>query len=632
MKPSVLHFMLLVSAVCCLQSATAQTELQLIPQPRSVESLSTERVRADLPAQLHIRRDAPATWDDEQYTLTIIPGKVEIRAKTDRGILWAQRTLEQLRDSDGTYPCLRIEDYPEFPMRGFLYDDGRNFAGTERIKGYLDLMSAYKLNLFQWHITDKPAWRIECRCYPQLNDPRYQRPGRDQGAFYTYDEIREIIAYARERGILVVPEIDMPGHSDYFNDAFGFGMDSREGMAVLERCLDEFFAEIPAEMCPYIHIGSDEVAIADPEGFMLWAQHIARQDGREIFAWDPGLPLDSLTIRQIWSEGSGDVPPAGTRYRFVDSSMGYLNYYDPLLFPAKIFFHTPCFTGRRSDKALGGILCMWNDVKVADKSFTALHNGMMGGMLPFSERFWNGGRTVSAPQGTLLPEAGSDEMLRFEAFQRKMAAHKERFLSAEMSYWEPIHAAKWTVTLSTDSLSRTFTAWGDVLDLDALCRLHGISGDRVDCRAERSLQVERDTTLCFKIGFEAPARSNRCSDGIAQQGAWPNAGRIAIDGIPVAPPIWQQPGAYRFHYNTWARPEEEFPYTDEQLYWMRPPVAVRLCAGEHTVEISLCKHFPGQRFHLAFVEAAAPAASTSPVANALPETTAPHAPAYTHAR
>lgn len=595
---------LLFTTVFCLQSAASQTELQLIPQPRNIELLGTQRVRADLPAQLHIRCDAPDAWDDEQYTLTIAPGKVEIRAKTDRGIVWAQRTLEQLRDSAGTYPCLHIEDYPEFPLRGFLYDDGRNFAGTERIKGYLDRMSAYKLNLFQWHITDKPAWRIECRCYPQLNDPRYQRPGRDQGAFYTYDEIRDVIAYARERGILVVPEIDMPGHSDYFDAAFGFSMDSPEGMAVLEECLAEFFSEIPAELCPYIHIGSDEVAVSDPDGFMRWAQRIARQDGRETFVWDPGLPADSLSIRQIWSESSGEVPPAGTRYRFVDSSMGYLNYYDPLLFPAKVFFHTPCFTGRRSEKALGGILCMWNDVKVADKSLTPLHNGMMGGMLPFAERFWNGGRTVTASQGTLLPAESSDEMLRFEDFQRKMTAHKARFLAAEMSYWEPIHAPAWTVTLSTDSLSRTFTAWGDVLDLDALCRLHDIPGDRVYCRAARTFHTPGDTTLYFKIGFEAPARSNRCSDGIAQQGAWPNEGRISIDGTPVAPPLWQQPGAFRFHFNTWARTEEEFPYTDEQLYWMRPPVAVKLHSGEHTVEVSLRKHFPGQRFHFAFVGAA----------------------------
>ena len=67
-----------------------------------------------------------------------------------------------------------------------MYDDGRNFAGIGRIKIYIDLMSAYKLNVFQWHLTDKPAWRIECRAYPRLNDGRFQRPGRDQGKFYTY--------------------------------------------------------------------------------------------------------------------------------------------------------------------------------------------------------------------------------------------------------------------------------------------------------------------------------------------------------------------------------------------------------------------------------------------------------------
>lgn len=93
-----------------------------------------------------------------------------------------------------------------------MHDTGRNFRTVDMLKKEIDLFSQYKLNVFHWHLTDNPAWRIECHAYPQLNDPKFQRKGRDEGKFYTYDEIRDVIRYARERGIIIIPEIDMPGH------------------------------------------------------------------------------------------------------------------------------------------------------------------------------------------------------------------------------------------------------------------------------------------------------------------------------------------------------------------------------------------------------------------------------------
>lgn len=584
--------------------AAAALVEQLIPMPREV-AIASDRLVA--PRREHVTHDVPATWGDEQYELIVGPRAIEIRAKTEQGVIWARRTLEQLRTADGRYPQVRIADWPEFPMRGFLWDDGRNFAGLEIIRHYIDLMSAYKLNLFHWHLTDHPAWRIESRCYPQLNDGQYQRPGRDTGCYYTYDEIRSLIAYARERGILVVPELDMPGHSTYFPATFGCAMDSDQGRAILERCIEEFCREIPAELCPYIHIGSDEVHIADPKGFMAWAQQTVRSHGRETFVWDPGLPADSASIRQIWREGASEEAAVTPGVRYVDSSMGYLNYYDPLLFPAKLFFHTPCYTGAHSRYALGGILCMWNDVRVADKHRTEHHNGMMAGMMVYAERFWNGGTTTDRPTGTLLPADTTEAMQRFERFERRMEAHKAGRRADELRYWTPVHAPKWEVTMEVDSVVHRFEAWGDILDLDALSRAHGIRPDRaVTCRIRRTILSPNDTLRFFKAGFESPARSNRISDGIGEPDCWPNGGRLIVNGAPIPPPRWEEPGAYRFHFNTWARPEEEFPYTDEQLYWMRRPLPVRLQAGENVIELTVRRHFGGQRFHIAFIETEAP--------------------------
>ena len=234
-----------------ITSAAAQTAAQLaerlIPMPRRVEVVS-ERLVAPSERQLRVSMDAPDDWTDEQYSLSVRERRIRICAKTQQGVIWACRTLAQLRDAQGRLPQVDIEDWPEFPLRGFMWDDGRNFVGVAMVKHYIDLMSAYKLNIFNWHLTDHPAWRIESHACPQLNDPQYQRAGRDTGRFYTYDQIRDVIAYARERGITVVPEIDMPGHSTYFRTAFGCSMESPEGRAILERCIDEFCTEIPADI------------------------------------------------------------------------------------------------------------------------------------------------------------------------------------------------------------------------------------------------------------------------------------------------------------------------------------------------------------------------------------------------
>ena len=595
-----------ILAAAGIMTAAAQTPQQLterlIPMPRQVEVVS-DRLVAPSQRQVRVSMDAPDDWNDEQYSLSIRERRIRIRAKTRQGVIWACRTLEQLADAQGRLPQVDIVDLPEFPLRGFLWDDGRNFVGTEIIRHYIDLISAYKLNVFNWHLTDHPAWRIESHAFPQLNDPQYQRPGRDTGCYYTYDEIREIFAYARERGVTVIPEIDMPGHSAYFRTTFGFGMDSAEGRAVLERCIAEFCNEIPADICPYIHIGSDEVRIDDPEGFMRWAQDAVRSHGRRTLVWDPGLPADSLSIRQIWRESASAAAEVPQGVPFVDSSMGYLNYYDPLLFPAKMFFHTPCGDGAADETALGGILCMWNDVRAADKHRIEHHNGMAAGLLAYAERFWNGGRTADEYAGTLLPAHSTEAMQRFERFQLRMQVHKELFLGDEMAFWAPIHAPEWQVEMRTDSAVYNLSAWGDAVDLDALCRQAGINpAERVECRMRRMIESECDTVRMFRVGFESPARSNRLSDGIAEQGCWPNRGRVTVNGTPLAPPEWQQPGAYRFHFNTWARPEEEFSYTDEQFYWMRKPLPVELHKGKNSVEIYLQRHFRGQRFHAALIE------------------------------
>ena len=452
----------------------------------------------------------------DEYYLKIEKGNVIIEGNE----IWAKQTLAQLKDQEGRVPDVEIHDWSAYPFRGFMHDTGRNFQTLEMLKETIDLMSLYKINYFHWHLTDNPAWRIECKAYPQLNDPQYQRPGRDCGKFYTYDEIRELITYAKERGITVMPEIDMPGHSAYFRNAFGFSMDSEEGMKVLEKCIEEFCNEIPVAMCPYLHIGSDEVYIADPKGFMKFTEELCKKHNRIAMAWDPGLPSDSTTVRQIWNTAAGSNAASTKKGgKYVDSFMGYLNYYDPIYFTNKVFLHKACAQDiPDTTNALGGILCLWNDVRVDDKTRIALHNGMINGMMTYSERFWNGG------------EGSWEELV---AFEDKMSYHKDNLVKNHDVRWNPNAATAWKISIA-DSIE--LEARGGGVDVDDLCRANDINiCDTVSAWAVTEFYSEEDTTIEAWVGFEAAARSNRISGGIGPQGKWENNGRLFVNGEEYFP-------------------------------------------------------------------------------------------------
>lgn len=591
----------------------------LIPQPVKVEMLGSKTVSADRVTMLV---DSTLDMPAEGYILESSKRGVTITARTERGAIWGERTLWQLTQ-DGRVPQLRITDYPAFELRGFMHDTGRNFMDVDTIKRHLDILSAYKVNAFQWHLTDYPAWRIESRAFPELNDPKNHRPGRDVGRFYTYDQIRDVIVYARERGIMVIPEIDIPGHSTYFNTTFGFGMDSPQGKKVLERCFDEFFAEIPVSDCPYMHIGSDEVHIGDPKGFMLWADSMVQANGRVPMAWDPGLPASDQTVRQIWSDAAATASQLNLKGRYVDSFMGYLNYYDPTIFASRMFLHNPAGRAQGDSLALGGILCLWNDVKAADQSRTVSHSGAWSGLLPFAERFWGGGLTAEGVRNpNLVPDPASPAGRDLAAFEQRMAAHKgQRVLSGEHFRWAPNAQMEWQVSRPVASDTTTqkarlgsmalpapdslewHTVWGGAVDLDAFCTLLGMEPAAIyDLYAKTVIESASDTVLNVMVGFEAPARSNRLSVGIGEQGRWEGGARLWLNGAEVAPAVaWNEPGAYKYHFHTWHKAPEELPYTDEQFYWCRKPVELHLKKGSNTIMLYSPKTFPLQRWSFAVV-------------------------------
>ncbi|AQX11571.1 beta-N-acetylhexosaminidase [Elizabethkingia meningoseptica] len=167
--------------------------------------------------------------DQDGYTIEVSDKNIIINAQSGNGIFYATQTLRQLlpaaveeeqaKPQEWIIPGVTIKDYPRYSWRGYMKDVSRTFYGVDVIKKYLDLMALYKMNTFHWHLTDDQGWRIEIKKYPKLTSEqttvfhRTENQPAERSGFYTQEQIKEIVAYARDRKITIVPEIDVPGHS-----------------------------------------------------------------------------------------------------------------------------------------------------------------------------------------------------------------------------------------------------------------------------------------------------------------------------------------------------------------------------------------------------------------------------------
>lgn len=240
---------------------------------------------------LLITPKTPQLPSPESYTLSVTPQRIEIRATSGAGLFYGMQTLLQLMQPAGTgsysVASVEIEDTPRFAYRGLMLDVSRHFSTKEFIKKQIDALAYYKINRLHLHLTDAAGWRLEIKKYPLLTDfaawrtdptwkkwwnggrkyLRYDEPGAS-GGYYTQDDIREILEYARQHYITVIPEIEMPSHSEevlaaypqlscsgepYKNSDFCIG--NEETFTFLENVLTEVMELFPSE---YVHVGGDE--------------------------------------------------------------------------------------------------------------------------------------------------------------------------------------------------------------------------------------------------------------------------------------------------------------------------------------------------------------------------------------
>ena len=363
---------------------------------------------------LHI--DSTLHQNKAYYELTVQRDFIFINAVSYQGLVHGIYSLLQLipRSSginDSKLACITVKDYPHFKWRGMLLDCCRHFMEVDFIKRYIDLLAYHKMNVLHWHLTEDQGWRIESKKHPKLTEIgawRKQKDGSTYGGFYTKQQIKEVVAYAKQRGVAVVPEIELPGHSlaalaaypefsctggpfevtndwGVFKDIYCAGNDST--FAFLEQVLDEVIDLFPSE---YIHIGGDESPkyrwdnclkclkrITD-EGlanshelqsyFIQRIENYVHSKGKKIIGWDEILEggLAQNATVQSWRGFEGAAQAAKTGHDAIVSptSHAYFDYGLEAIDLKKVYEFDPVPDGLTPQEAhyiIGGECNMWTE-------------------------------------------------------------------------------------------------------------------------------------------------------------------------------------------------------------------------------------------------------------------------------
>ena len=379
---------------------------------------------------------------EEAYRLSVTAGKIMVEAETERGIYWAIQTLSQLTEERGkrkSIPGCIITDWPAFRVRGFLQDVGRGYISLEELKREIAILSRFKVNVFHWHLTENQAWRLESKLFPMLNDSVNMT--RFPGKYYTQQEARELVDFCKAHQVLLIPEIDMPGHSAAFVRAFRHDMQSPEGMKILKLLMDEVCEVFDV---PYIHIGTDEVPFTNPAFVPEMVAHV-RAHGKKVISWNPGWHYKpgEIDMTHLWSYRGKAQPgiPA------IDSRFHYLNHFDTFgdivgLYNSRIY---NAEVG--SEDLAGVILAVWHDRRIDDEIENVRQNNFYPNMLAMAERAWcGGGSEYFDKNGVILPAEETSEFKAFADFEKRMLWHKEHtFQGYPFAYVRQTNV-KWRIT------------------------------------------------------------------------------------------------------------------------------------------------------------------------------------------
>lgn len=524
---------------------------------------------------------------EESYTLHIKKDGIKIVGGSATALFYGLQTLRQIEVENQQIQTAYIEDEPAFPWRGFLVDVGRNFQPVDMLKEQIDVMARYKFNVLHFHFTEDIAWRLASKKFPGLTDAKHMT--RWEGKYYSEEDFKELIRYAEERHIQIVPEIDMPGHSAAFTRYFGHDMQSDSGMYYIKELLKEFSETY--EGLPYLHIGGDEVKITNQD-FMPEITRFVEDLGFKTIGWSPGSNLESHTIHQLWMGGPEKIKEEGV-VKYIDSKHLYINHMDPLETVVTLFHRKIGNQDQAHNNLLGAILCAWPDRAVAKPEDMFTQNAVYPSMLSFAERAWQGGGREKWV-ANILPK-NTPDYAQFIDFERRLLHHQKRHFSNLPFPYAQQSGKTWKLygpypndgnlmkefDIDTEKEAASLKAEGGTVILRHWWAdiIKGIIPDpepNTTWYAYREIESDSDTVKNFWIGFDNFSRSYATDSPVA--GTWDNrASKVFVNDQEIMPPHWQQAGQ---------KGDLETPLIDEG-YSFRAPTPIPLKKGVNKIWIKL---------------------------------------------
>lgn len=588
------------SIFLCMAGICANHPSSLLPLPQKY-SFNGKQVNAKMAVEERIVAQIDgAKFQEEAYHLLITKKGIILEATTPKGMYWGRQILEQLKYTKNKktwVPQCDITDWPAFRIRGFMHDVGRSYISVEELKREISLLSRYKINVFHWHLTENQAWRLESKRYPQLNAPENME--REKGKYYTLDEARQLVEFCKQHQVLLIPEIDMPGHSAAFERTFKTDMQSEKGTQILKDIIDEVCATFDV---PYLHIGTDEVQFTNPQFVPMMVKYI-RDKGKKVISYNPGWNYKpgEIDMTQLWSyrgKAQKGIPAIDCRYHYANHFDTYADLV--AMFNSRIYNQT-----EGSDDLAGCIVAFWNDRFIDNTPQLLAENNFYPYMLTLAERAWRGGGNCYFDgKGTLLWEDEPEQLAAFKEFEDRLLWQKKTWLKEVPFPYVRQTQSEWQIT-------DAFPNGGDLNKVfppeekeDSVYQYEGktyktrkIIGNGIYLRhvwgtlvpgfyanpqenhtayATRWIYSPKERKTQLMLEFQNYSRSE--SDLAPRQGTWDyKCSRAWLNGKEIMPPVWE---------NTNTERSNEITLKNEN-YMSRPAIDITLKKGWNKLMLKL---------------------------------------------
>lgn len=595
------RFLLFVFSIfCCMAGICANHPSSLLPLPQKYQFNGKKFCGELTVEEKYVSQIEGAKFQEEAYHLLITKKGILLEATTPKGMYWGKQTLEQLKFTKNkkTYlPQCEITDWPAFRIRGFMHDVGRSYIPVEELKREISLLSRYKINVFHWHLTENQAWRLESRKYPQLNAPENME--REKGKFYTLEEARQLVEFCKQHQVLLIPEIDMPGHSAAFVRTFKTDMQSEKGTQILKDIIDEVCATFDV---PYLHIGTDEVQFTNPDFVPMMVKYI-RDKGKKVISYNPGWNYKpgEIDMTQLWSyrgKAQKGIPA-------IDCRFHYANHFDTYadlvaMFNSRIYNQT-----EGSDDLAGCIVAFWNDRFIDNTSQLLAENNFYPYMLTLAERAWRGGGNCYFDgKGTLLWEDEPEQLAAFKEFEDRLLWQKKTWLKEVPFPYVCQTQGEWQITDAFPNGGDLNKVFPPEQQEDSVYQYEGktyktrkIIGNGIYLRhvwgtlvpgfyanpqenhtayATRWIYSPKERKAKLALEFQNYSRSE--SDLAPHQGTWDyKCSRAWLNGQEIMPPVWE---------NTNTERSNEITLKNEN-YMSRPAIDITLKKGWNKLMLKL---------------------------------------------